>query len=185
MRHVGPPARVALSPGVVAGPAGTEQAFTATVRDIAGLPVPAVSVRFAVTGANPSTADTVLDTDENGVAQFAFTGANAGTDTVTAYADANRNAKQDVGEPFAVATRTQIAPTPAAVTFDQASLPATIGTLAQLAAVVRDGAGNPIHSVSVHFHVSGANTVADTAVTPARTAAPRSPIRARRSARTR
>lgn len=165
VRRVGPPARITVTPAVVAGPLGTEQRFTATVLDIAGLPVPAISVHFAVTGANPSAADTVLDTDEHGVAEFTFTGANAGTDSITVYADTNRNARQDVTEPFAIATRTQIAPEPAAVTFEQPSVPATIGTPAQLAAIVRDAAGNPIHSVSVRFHVTGANPVAESAVT--------------------
>jgi Bacterial Ig-like domain (group 1)/PASTA domain len=165
VRRVGPPARIVLTPAVVAGPVGTEQRVTATVRDIAGLTVPAVSVRFAVTGANPTAVATAVDTDENGIASFEFTGTAAGTDTVTAYADTNRNAQQDVGEPFASATRTQIAAQPAAVTFEQASVPATVNTPAKLAAVVRDAAGNPIRSVSVRFSVSGANTVTETAVT--------------------
>jgi hypothetical protein len=164
VRRVGPPARIVLTPSVVAGPVGAEQQITATVLDIANLSVPAVAVRFTVTGANASPAPTVVDTNENGIAQFEFTGANAGTDTITAYADTNRNAKQDVGEPFAIATRTQIAPQPAAVTFEQASVPATINKPAKLAVVVRDAAGNPIGAVSVRFSVSGANTVNETQV---------------------
>jgi hypothetical protein len=164
VRRVGPPASVVLKPPVLAGPVGTQQKVTATVFDVAGLPVPAVSVRFSVTGANPSPSGTAVDTDENGTAQFTYTGANPGTDTITAFVDTNRNAKLDMGEPWATAIRTQIAPQPASVTFDQTSVPATINKPAQLTAVVRDAAGNPIKNVSVRFRVTGANTVLETAV---------------------
>ena len=165
IRRVGPPASVVLKPAVVAGPVGTQQKVTANVFDVAGLPVPAVSVRFAVSGANGTSASTAVDTDENGAAQFAYTGANPGTDTITAFADTNRNGKLDMGEPFATAIRTQIAAQPASVTFEQTSVPATINKPAQLAAVVRDAAGNPIKNIGVRFRVSGANTVPETALT--------------------
>jgi len=165
VRRVGPPARVVLMPAVVAGPVGTEQRLTANVLDVAGLSVPAVSVCFALTGANPKPAVTAVDTDENGIAQFTYTGTNPGTDTITAFADTNRNGKQDTSEPFATAIRTQIAPQPASVTFDQTSVPATINKPVQLSAVVRDAAGNPVKNISVRFRVAGANTVPETPVT--------------------
>jgi hypothetical protein len=164
VRRVGPPARIVLTPAVMAGPVETDQTFTATVLDVAGFPVSDIFVRFAVTGANSAMG--TAKTTKDGTATFTYTGTTGGSDTITAYADVNGNGQQDPNEPFAIATRTQIPREAAAVIFEQASVPATTNQPAKLAVVVHDAAGNPIHDVKVRFSVSGGqNSVAESGQT--------------------
>jgi hypothetical protein len=163
IRKPGTPARVLLTPAVSSGARGTKQRITATVVDIAGLRVPSVTVRFAVTGAN-TIAESGLTTDQNGEAAFEYTGANAGTDTVRAYADIDRDGVQDVGEPFAFASHNNVAPDPAAITLDRTVIAATTGQLVTVKATVRDAAAAPLPNIDVHFLVTGANQRADTIV---------------------
>ncbi|HEY6248722.1 MAG TPA: RHS repeat-associated core domain-containing protein [Candidatus Angelobacter sp.] len=59
----------------------TQACFVASVADAAQNTLSAINVTFSVTGANPQTGS--VDTDNNGQAQFCYTGVNAGTDTVT------------------------------------------------------------------------------------------------------
>ena len=64
-------------------------------------------VPFTVTGANPS-AEQLRTTGSDGTAQFCYTGLKKGTDTISAYADDNRNDTQDTGEPGNTATKTWV-----------------------------------------------------------------------------
>lgn len=75
--------KIVLAPSV-AGPdvTGTSQAFTATVTNTDGSVAAGVSVSLAVSGANATTLHAV--TDAAGVASFAYSGGNAGDDTVQA-----------------------------------------------------------------------------------------------------
>jgi len=63
---------------------GQSQAFTVAAMDGAGHTVPNVAVQLGVFGANPQQPSGT--TDASGTATFAYTGVNAGTDTVTATA---------------------------------------------------------------------------------------------------
>ena len=103
------PATVALLPASGASPVGSVRPCSATVRDSSGAPLPGADVGFVVTGANPRTATAMADV--NGVASFQYTGSNAGTDTIVAFADLNHNHVRDPGEPFGQATQT-FAPLP-------------------------------------------------------------------------
>jgi hypothetical protein len=96
------PARVVLTPPSLHAFRGDRVEVTATVFDPAGAPLPEVPVRFSATGANRADGDQVTGAD--GRARFGYQGSNAGRDTITAFADVNRNGRQDVGEPFAVAS---------------------------------------------------------------------------------
>jgi hypothetical protein len=67
---------------------------TVTATSLAqGRPLVGAPVRYTVTGANPSSGTAVIG--PTGTTQFNLTGANAGTDTVTAFADANNNSAFD------------------------------------------------------------------------------------------
>ena len=163
VKKAGPPARVILTPAVSSGARGAKQRIVATVVDLAGLRVPSVTVRFAVSGAN-AVPETGLTTDQNGEAAFEYTGANAGVDTVRAYADVDRDGVQDLGEPFASATHNKIAPDPATIVLDKISLAASTGAAVTLKATVRDATPAPLSGADVHFTVTGANPRADTVV---------------------
>jgi len=83
---------------------GNSQTLTATIRNQDGDRVPGITVRFAVSGVNPNSGSEVTDSD--GQAAFDYIGKNTGTDTVTAYADANGNDTHDSNEPSATASVT-------------------------------------------------------------------------------
>jgi hypothetical protein len=106
-----PPATLVLTPATDTNPEDTSHTVTAQVKSADGNPVAGVTVRFSVTGAN-SASGTGL-TDASGNATFSYTGANPGTDTITAYADSDRDGIRDPGEPSGTATKTWtvVAPT--------------------------------------------------------------------------
>ena len=69
---------------------GTSQPFTATLLDQNGAPESGVAVTFTVAGANSNIGSGV--TGGNGVASYAYTGANTGNDTIRATAVVNGQA---------------------------------------------------------------------------------------------
>jgi hypothetical protein len=73
---------VALTPKTATTVVGDVHCVNAAIADQNGKPVSGVRVDFNVTGAN--TASGSANTDANGVAAFCYTGANTGTDTITA-----------------------------------------------------------------------------------------------------
>ncbi len=77
-------ASLSLSPTTIALPLNTLQTMTAHVVDLQGNPLSGVRVEFAVTGKNPTHGFSF--TDATGRATFQFSGAVAGTDSVTATA---------------------------------------------------------------------------------------------------
>lgn len=93
---------------------GATQTVTATSLDH-GQPVVGGVIRYAVTGANPTSG--VLTTGSTGIAAINWTGSRPGDDTVTAYLDADRNGafdpSIDTQQAFAV---TWSAPPPPPVT---------------------------------------------------------------------
>jgi hypothetical protein len=152
---VGPPAQVLVTPPVFASPRGAPAVVTATVLDVAGLPVPAVPVRFAVVGVNNQQSTVV--TNDQGRATFSYVGTVSGLDRITAFVDKNANSVLDVGEPFGLAMQTFLAPEPASVTFARPIIAASVGTQVALAAIVRDASANPIAGVPLTFAIAGPN----------------------------
>jgi hypothetical protein len=109
----GPPATLTLTPTVATNTVGATHCVTARVTDAAGTPLAGVTVRFAVptastTHASPSSGSAA--TDAAGQASFCFTASLPGEDAIHAFADANGNGGQDVGEPFGDATKTWTLP---------------------------------------------------------------------------
>jgi hypothetical protein len=76
---------------------------TATTKDSSGNAAAGVTVRFSVSGAN--TASGSATTNSSGQASFTYTGNNAGSDTISAFADNNNNGIRDNGEPSDTATK--------------------------------------------------------------------------------
>ncbi|MGA9129688.1 MAG: chitobiase/beta-hexosaminidase C-terminal domain-containing protein, partial [Terracidiphilus sp.] len=66
---------------------GSSQGFIATIEDQYGTPKPGIVVTFTVTGSNANTGSVI--TDSNGIASFAYIGANSGNDTIQAAATVN------------------------------------------------------------------------------------------------
>ena len=54
-------------------------------------------MRYAITGANPGSG--AVTTGADGTATITWTGANVGTDTLTAFIDTNGNGVRDADEP--------------------------------------------------------------------------------------
>jgi Bacterial Ig-like domain (group 1) len=147
----GAPATLVLEPAADTNPAGDEHCVTATVRDAFGNPVPGVTVRFSVTGANSGSGSET--TDANGQAEFCYTGTVAGVDAITAFADTNDDGTQDVGEPFGGATKTWTPGAPATLTLTPPADENTVGDEHCVTATVRDAFGNPVPGVTVRFSV--------------------------------
>jgi hypothetical protein len=93
------PSSLALTADTNSPAIGSSDTFTATVKNADGTLLPGVTVRFAASGANSDSGSGA--TDKNGKASFSYSGANAGDDTISAYADANHNGSKDSGEPSA------------------------------------------------------------------------------------
>jgi hypothetical protein len=111
IEFVGAPASLSLSPAVANNPVDTQHCVTATVQDALGNPTPEITARFSVTGATTTNGWTT--TDSSGEATFCYVGpTTAGADVITAYADTNDNATQDIGEPSGTAMKTWFVPLP-------------------------------------------------------------------------
>jgi DNA-binding beta-propeller fold protein YncE len=102
---VGPPATLTLEPMTDTNEVDSEHCVTATVEDESGNPVPDVTVVFDVTGSNIESGSSVT-TNDDGEAEFCYTGQLLGEDAITAFADTNEDGDQDAGEPFDAATKT-------------------------------------------------------------------------------
>jgi protocatechuate 3,4-dioxygenase beta subunit len=161
----GPPATLTLEPAADTNTAGTEHCVTATVRDALGTPVPGVTVRFSVTGAN--SASGVDTTDASGKAEFCYTGTAAGLDAIHAFADTNNDGDQDATEPFGDAAKTWGPAAPATLTLDPPADTNTVGTPHTVTATVRDAFANPVPGVTVRFSVTGANSASGSDTTDA------------------
>lgn len=83
---------LSLSPSGGSQPAGEMRSVTATSRNH-GKPVAGGVVRYAITGANPSSGS--VSTAADGTAAISWTGANGGADTLTAFIDADNNGAFD------------------------------------------------------------------------------------------
>jgi hypothetical protein len=108
----GPPAILTLTPTAATNPVNDQHCVTATVTDEFGNPTPGVTVRFSVTGANPTSGSDV--TNAAGQAKFCYTGILAGGDVIRAFADTNNNGTRDLAtvppEPEGEAAKAWTAP---------------------------------------------------------------------------
>jgi hypothetical protein len=102
---------LALDPASTAVSAGSPVTLTAVARDPDGNPDPGRNVVFDVSGSNAAGA--TVATDGSGTAQFTYTPANAGLDSVTAFSDLNGNATRDPAEPQRTSSVTVDAAAPA------------------------------------------------------------------------
>jgi uncharacterized protein (DUF2141 family) len=152
---IGAPYTMTLTPATATNTAGTQHTVTATVRDFAGRPVPGVTVRFSVSGANTASGTGSSPTNAMGVATFSYTGNIAGLDNIHAYADTNNNSMENAGEPFANATKVWTAGAPATLVLTPATATNVVGTPHIVTATVRDAFGNPVSGVKVYFTVTG------------------------------
>jgi hypothetical protein len=115
--HPGDPAFLDLIQLTDSNEVGTEHCVKAEVRDAFLNPTPNELVRFDVEGASeldldPTEVDGSDRTDENGNADFCYTGPDLpGVDTIHAYADNDEeNNVQDPNEPFDDVTKTWVLP---------------------------------------------------------------------------
>ncbi len=107
----GPPATLVLTPDTATNVVDEQHCVTATVKDQFGNATPNIIVRFSVsptTFRTPSSGSAT--TNAAGQAQFCYTSALPGTDTISAYADTNGNNVQNTGEPGDTATKTWVIP---------------------------------------------------------------------------
>jgi hypothetical protein len=105
------PATLDLQPETATNDVDAQHCVTATVQDAFGNVTPGITVDFSVaptTGRTPSTGSAV--TDAAGQAQFCYTSALPGSDTITAFADTDNSGIQDGTEPGDTATKTWILP---------------------------------------------------------------------------
>jgi hypothetical protein len=159
-------ATVELAQNTATSLRGSTTILTATVRTDAAAPVFDARVVFAVTGANPQPLQGVR-TNAAGQATFSYAGANAGTDTIRAFADANANNVRDTGEPEVTVTHVYTAPVAASVTLLPTSGIAPVGSTRLFSATVRDAASQPLPGAVVRFVVTGANPRTGSATTNA------------------
>ena len=104
-------ATLTLSPQTASNPVGTQHCVTATLVNGSGSPIKNATIRFSVTGAN--TASSSGNTNNSGQRTFCYTGTNVGNDTISAYADLNKNGVQDNGEPGDTASKMWVPPSTA------------------------------------------------------------------------
>src|SRR5205823_4567469 len=148
----GAPATLALSPKTDTNTAGSQHCVTATVKDSFANPTPGITVDFSVSGAN-APADASAPTDSSGQASSCYTGTATGTDTISAFADTNRNGVKDAGEPSDTATKLWTAGAPATLTLTPSSDTNTVGAEHCVTATVVDSFHNPTPGITVRFAV--------------------------------
>lgn len=153
----GQPAKLTITPVTAENTVGTKHCVTVTATDALNNPVPNVSVVFTVSGANPTGPSTKI-TDATGQATFCYTGTKVGADTITAYADTNKNSTLDAGEPVAKATKVYQPGIPNSVTLAPETGTNRTGEEHCVTATVVDEFGNRVGAGHpVVFSVTGAN----------------------------
>jgi hypothetical protein len=98
------PSALQLNPTNAGSPKGVPINFTATAVDTAGVPYAGKTLRYAITGANPTSGSVTLD--PTGSAVMTDPGSNAGADTLVAFVDFNNNGTRQDAEPQASALGT-------------------------------------------------------------------------------
>ena len=105
------PATLDLQPSTATNVVDAQHCVTATVTDAFGNVTPGITVDFSV---NPTTFRTPASgtavTDSTGQAEFCYTSALPGSDTITAFADTDDSGAQNGTEPSATAAKTWVLP---------------------------------------------------------------------------
>jgi hypothetical protein len=149
-----PATTLALSPATSTRVVGHEHCVTATAGDASGNPpVPEVTVRFSVTGANSAATSSI--TNANGEASLCYTGTISGTDTISAFADTNGDGLHDAGEPASAAENVYLPGDPATLTLSPSSASSVVDAQHCTTAMVRDQFGNAVPNSMVSFAVTG------------------------------
>ncbi|MGZ6637137.1 MAG: hypothetical protein ACXVII_30020 [Solirubrobacteraceae bacterium] len=168
---------LALNPPTAVNMTGSTHTVTATLT-ANKKPLAGQNILFSVSGANTASGSGV--SDGSGNASFSYIGTNAGTDTITACADINKNGVCDPEEPTATATKTWEAPIIATgTTFsatEGASFSGTVATFTdpdpastagEYSASINWGDGSPTSSGTItssgggNFTVGGTHTYAE------------------------
>ena len=148
---------LSLVPTMATRNLGAAHAITATARDTAGRPIAGVAIHFSVLGPANRRPEQVVRTNAAGVALLAYTGTNAGRDTISAYADSNGNGRQDATEPSTLAAVDYVDATAADVQLAQNAGSSLRGSATVVTATVRTASGAPTPDARVVFIVTGAN----------------------------
>lgn len=82
LRSTAPAKGITLTPDVVSATIGNQQCVTVSLKDQFGVPLGSQSINFSITGANASSSSAT--TNAAGQANLCYTGANTGTDSITA-----------------------------------------------------------------------------------------------------
>ncbi|MGA7670992.1 MAG: Ig-like domain-containing protein [Nitrolancea sp.] len=144
---------VVLSPTGASAPINTSKTFTATLKDGTGAAIGDARIRFSVTGANPVSGTNML-TGSDGKATFTYTGTVAGTDTVSAFYDEDKDNVQEGDEPGASTSMTWIGYNIALATSGSS---AAVNSTQNIVATVTDTEGDAMANIVVHFKVTGVN----------------------------
>jgi hypothetical protein len=88
----------ALTPQRVDATTGDRIKFEIELSEPSGAPLAEIPIRWSV-GGGPNSGSGEAETRASGRTSFEFIGANPGTDTITAYADVNKNGTRDDNEP--------------------------------------------------------------------------------------
>jgi Bacterial Ig-like domain (group 1) len=166
--------KLALTPATASNPTGTPHTVTATLTDIANNPVGSAPIEFTVTGPNATTGTST--TNASGQATFTYTGANQGTDLISAcYKDgapiclAVATVSKTWTDPLITAAGKTINATeglpfsgPVATFVD----PDLSATAAEYAATINWGDGSPLSAGTItggsgNFTVAGTHTYAE------------------------
>jgi hypothetical protein len=100
------PAPLILNPSNAGSPQGVPINVTATATNSEGVPYAGRTLRYTITGVNPTSGSVTLGADGSGV--ITDPGTNAGPDTIVAYVDLNNNGVRADPEPQASALATFI-----------------------------------------------------------------------------
>src|SRR5213082_11403 len=158
------PDGLTLRPSAAENPVGTTHTLTATVTD-AGTPVEGVLVGFSgnlnldffVGRCQESIfGNRFVVSDKNGKANCTFGGVVAGTETITAFADTNKDGALDNGEPSDTATKTWRSAPATKITLAPKGDVNIVGTQVCVGAQATNDTG-PAGLQTVIFTVTGAN----------------------------
>lgn len=142
-----------LEPANSNGEIGLSHSVTATLRDSDNNPIPQVTVRFTVGGANQANA--AITTDSAGRAVFTYTATNTGTDNISATGDLNGNGTRDGDEPIGNATRVWVPRLARTIDCAPPAASAKSGTQHTVTCTVTSTGDQAVPNESVTFSFSG------------------------------
>jgi Bacterial Ig-like domain (group 1) len=158
-------ANLTLSPKTATNTVGSQHCVTAHATNAANNPVANITIVFSVSGANSASGSST--TNSSGDAQFCYTGAHAGNDTIHAFADNDSSGTEDSGEPSDNAAKTWTPGLPASLTLTPKTASNVVDTQHCVTAHVEDELGEPTSGITVRFSVSGSVDTSGSEITDA------------------